>query len=168
MSQPGGILALDLATRTGWAYGVPGGKPIGGVWELPPAALLGRKLASFENQLWDALALHQPRLVMFAASFTQGKAITGAELLLGLSAHVESSCYRHDAEVRKQAESTIRVHVFGKGGAQGSREALKARAMAWCAEQGYRVASDDHADALVVWTYACQTAGIRFGLARAA
>ncbi len=167
MSQPGGILALDLATRTGWAYGVPGGRPVGGVWELPPAASLGRKLASFENVLWDALALHKPRLVQFAASFTQGKKIGGAELLLGLCAHVESGCYRHDAEVRKEAESTIRVHVFGKHGSQGGREVLKARAMAWCAEQGYRVASDDHADALIVWKYACDTAGGRFGLARA-
>ena len=168
MRQPGGILALDLATRTGWAYGLPGTKPIGGVWELPPAASLGRKLASFENQLWDALALHQPRLLMLAASFTQGKAIAGAELLLGLSAHVESSCYRHDAEVRKQAESTIRKHVLGHGASLGGREACKARAMAWCAEQGYRVMSDDHADALVVWHYASATVGGRFGVARAA
>ena len=168
MSQPGGILALDLATRTGWAYGVPGGKPVGGVWELPAGASNGRKFAALENQLWDALALHRPRLLILAASFTQGKAISGAEQLLGLAAHVESSCYRHDVEVRKQAESTMRAHVLGKGASLGGRDAIKARVMSWCAEQGYRVVDDNQADATLAWRYACDTAGARFGLATAA
>ena len=148
-----GVLALDLALRVGWAFGLDAdAAPHCGVWVLPSAADLGRRYAALGNELADALALHQPRLVLMEAPLVRQD--NSARLLLGLAAHVESTCYRWGVECREAHSATVRKAVLGRG--TFPKGTAKAAVLAFCTEQGWPVPDDNAADACLVWAYARQ------------
>jgi hypothetical protein len=163
-SGPGGVLALDLSTRSGWCYGrLDDTHPVSGVWVLPPMSRLGECFVALDNELSDAIALHQPRLVLTEAPLE--KAQHTARLLMGLADHALSCCYRHSVPCREQSVNTMRLAVLGRAHfadrdprtgkrVNGSVNA-KAAVLAWCREQGWTdVFDDNEADARLCWTYA--------------
>ena len=155
--RPGGILALDVALLSGWAYGCVGDDPVGGTWVLPQAnGQLGERYIALDNELTTALIVLQPVLVVMApALLVQQK---GLRFTLGLVAHVESACARQEVVLREASESTARKHVLGAGRFESST-ATKAAGMSWAVRAGYRPVDHNHADALVMWRYACDHAG---------
>lgn len=147
-----GILACDLSLKVGWAFGLETDKaPRCGVWLLPSSADLGRRYAALGNELADALALHQPRLVVFEAALAH-KRQTSARLLMGLAAHAESTCWRWDVECREADVQTIRKAVLGRG--TFPKGEAKPAVMAWCTSQGWAFPDDNAADALCLWQFA--------------
>jgi hypothetical protein len=166
MSGPGGILALDLSTRTGWCYGrLDDTHPSSGVWILPPMSQLAACFVALENELDDAIALHQPRLVLAEAPLE--KAQHTARLLMGLADHVLSCCYRHNIPSREQSVNTMRKEILGTASfadrelgtgkrINGSANA-KMAVLAWCHNQGWGdVLDHNEADARIAWTYAAR------------
>lgn len=164
MPAPGGILAVDLSTLTGWCYGsASGNAPEWGVWRLPGMKNLGRCWVELQNKLEDFMSVTRPALLVFATPLAANQ--TTARLLLGLAAHAESSAYRLKVQTAEVTESTARKEVLGRGSftvrdadgvpirGEGSKVA-KAMALDWCQRQGWDVADHNAADACVVWEYA--------------
>ncbi|MGI4945199.1 MAG: hypothetical protein ACRYHQ_32325 [Janthinobacterium lividum] len=154
-----GILALDLAGKTGWAFGVPGEPPIGGVWKLPVHAVCpGRCYSALADLVADMLSEHRPAMVVHARGFRQAKNGKAADMATNLAGHVASTCFRHEVHVVAVHEATARKGVLGVGASLGGREAVKARVMAWATAEGLEPVGDDHADALLMLRYACGVA----------
>lgn len=156
MSKAGGVLALDLATRIGWAYGPDGAElPRCGVWQLPNASLSeGGYFAAAENEFCDALTVHRPRLVVFEAPLFVGQHLStqAMNLLVGLKAVIQCNAWRHDVECRPVASSTARANVLGT--ARFPKGEAKSHVIAWVESRGITVATHDAADAVVLWFHA--------------
>lgn len=146
-----GTLCLDLSLSVGWAFGLHDDPaPRCGVWLLPSSADLGRRYAALGNELADAIALFQPRLVLMEAPLVRQD--RSARLLLGLAAHVESTCYRWEVECREAHSGTVRKAVLGRG--TFPKDQAKPAVLAWCEARGWAVPSHDAADACVLFEYA--------------
>lgn len=154
MPGPGGILALDLSSWSGWAYGCRNDpQPVSGTWRLAPGSL-GRLLASFENELEDAITLHRPGLIMAEAPLpptARSNAATWRQQL-SLAGCAECAAYRHSIPFREQAASTMRTLILGTCRFPAGNS--KAVVMAHMDKLGWRVADHNAGDACVVWLYA--------------
>jgi hypothetical protein len=154
------ILALDLATTTGWCVGTPGGKPVYGSTRLgSPGATSGEVFAGFLAWLVDMIRVHDPRVVVYEAplppSHMRGKTnVNTARRLMGLPAIAEAVAYRMRVPVILEATvSDVRQHFIGKRtlpGAEG-KLAVKLR----CQMLGYSPPDDNASDALALWDYTC-------------
>jgi crossover junction endodeoxyribonuclease RuvC len=153
MSDKGGILALDLSTRTGWAYGLPGAVPVTGVWMLPSYAIdPGRCLAALGNEFADAIWLHQPTQVWVEAPLSlsgQTHANTAMQQFQ-LDGVVLETCYRWERPVRRAHAGTVRKAVLGRG-----NNVSKDDVVAWAVARGIAVADHNAADAAMLWAHAC-------------
>jgi crossover junction endodeoxyribonuclease RuvC len=155
MANAGGILALDLATVVGWAYGMPGGRPIHGSHRFAP---VGSSRPEFFRLygLWlsDMITVHDPRAIVFEAPVLNHKgpkktSIETARKLIGLAAVTE--CIAATREVRKIQEvgaGTVKKHWTGNGHAKKPDMLDVARRM------GFEPRDDNAADALGVWHWA--------------
>lgn len=167
----GGILALDLASRLGWAYAGPAameswpGAEIEAA-ALPPAAVLsgwhrlpktgqdvGWFLDAYHDWLTAMLDVHGPALVVFEAPFiTERTHQETARKLMGLAVHTEFVCRRRGLEYREANNATVRKHFIGKG--RGDRATLKRLTIEACKARGWAPENDDEADALGLLDYA--------------
>ena len=162
----GGILALDLSTRTGWCQGgLDDAEPVSGVWVLPPMSQLAACFVALENELDDLIELRKPRLVLSEAPIEKQQ--TSARLLIGLANQVLATCYRHGILAREQSVNTMRLAMLGtcsfaardprtgrRVPGTGSQNA-KAAVIAWCHAQGWtQIADHNEADARLAWAYA--------------
>lgn len=146
----GGILALDLAGTTGWAWRAPnmlrarhGVISVGGGCHPAGWAALGDWLADF-------VTVQSPDLVVFEAAMPVFKQThqTTAEFLMGLCAITELVCWRRDVLCNKAARPTVTKTVLGNG------RATKDEVMTWARAAGYEPATHDAADALALLSYA--------------
>jgi hypothetical protein len=154
------VMALDLATTTGWAVGPAGGKPVYGSQRLgSPGATSGEVFAAFLGWLVDAIQVHGPRVIVYEAplppSHMRGKTnVNTARRLMGLPAIAEAVAYRMRVPVILEATvSDVRQHFIGKRtlpGAEG-KLAVKLR----CQMLGYSPPDDNASDALALWDYTC-------------
>lgn len=160
----GGVLALDVATVTGWAYGPPGATPAPSQLELSGGAdvsqhtsgwkrLAGastdqvRKYAGMKQLLSDHFSLFKPSLVVFEAPYVGGMTNQKtARMLLGLAAIVEMMCDENGIRCFEANNAEARKYFCGKGG--GNRKELKRLVEMRCAELGWKYDNDDEADAL--------------------
>jgi Holliday junction resolvasome RuvABC endonuclease subunit len=151
----GGILALDLARNTGWAYGTAGpgmDRPRSwGVWDLGSAARGGHGavLASLSDWIGDAFRLYRPSLVVMEAPLppqAQTHANT-ARLMLGYCAVVELLCYRWSIPLREQGAPEVRKRTIGRARLD------KAEIVQWCRSQGLEISDHNAADAVVLWYF---------------
>jgi hypothetical protein len=173
------LLALDLARKTGWAYGIAGQRPRSGVEEVRPTSLDiehgAGGIARFVRDLCY-LADSRPDLIVFEApmpifndtdergertvkrspdSLAQPPMLVGA--VVGLAA-----CYGIDW--RKAHPATWRKHFLGRSNF-GSSDATKRAVVERCRVLGYigrdRVITNqkadklfDECDALGLWDFA--------------
>jgi Holliday junction resolvasome RuvABC endonuclease subunit len=154
MPAPGGILALDLSLSVGWCYGHPGETPLYGTWALPVAASAGQRMASFENELLDAIAVHDPSLVVLEAAITNHKNAASARIAIGLWALSEAACWRHDVRCIQIGSGQARAAVTGRG--TYPKGTAKDNVLAWCRENEFQPANDHEADALITFLAACK------------
>jgi crossover junction endodeoxyribonuclease RuvC len=153
------ILALDLASRTGWAVGHVGDERprSGSVRFAREGAGLGAIYAGCRQWLVDFVAADPDiRLIVFEApmapqhmaGFTTAHII---RVLIGLCAVVEEFGHAGGYDVREAKVSEVREHFLGSG--RHKRKEAKSLTIAACNRLGWVPADDNAADALALWHY---------------
>lgn len=148
-AAPGGVLALDLSLRTGWAYGHDHAAPVHGVWVLGKTADLGAVFSGLAGELQDAIAVLAPSVVLMEAPLppqAQTAAIS-ARLQFGLAAVTEMICHEAGVPCEEERAQTVRKLVLGHSRVE------KQDIMDWCGAEGYRPAEHNDGDALVLLRY---------------
>lgn len=150
------ILALDLATNTGWATCPVGGEATSGQKTMPDTGRdIGRFLAVYERWLIsmlrdyeiDFIAYEQPILPRVKNLHTLRKlySLTGLTELIGRKA---------SAEVIEVPISSWRKHFIGRGTGFKCRSLdPKQMAITACYERGWNPATHDEAEALGILDY---------------
>lgn len=151
-----GTLALDLATRSGWAFGSPGCRPACGSIDLPRGggtAALGAVNAALADALGDLLKMHKPTRLIFEAPAMHmaGRSPHTARLLIYLAGVTELVAYRWSLPCFEAQVQTVRAKL-GIRRAEGDRD-WKVAVMRWCVTQGWQPRDDNQADALALLAY---------------
>jgi len=173
----GGLLALDVATTTGWAYGMPGDRPAFGRFRSgKPRAEGGQILSLFRAWLDARLLEWQPRMIVFEAPYVPrfaakkvrtktGQVISTApgsstpidiyvvRRLFAMCGLVEMVAYEHAIPCREEQSNVICRHFTGNG-SWGGRANKKAATQKMAAVYGFPGVTEDEADALALWVYA--------------
>lgn len=135
------ILALDIATKTGWAT-----KSTSGVWDLKARRneSAGMRVIYFKRKLQEIIEVEKPDVIVYEMVAGRFKnAITVASEFVGV---LKLFCEENDINYRSYSASEIKKYATGKGNA--NKEAM----MLACEEKLGKVPLDDnHADAL--WLY---------------
>lgn len=153
------VLALDLASVSGWAYGEPGGVPLHGTIRF--ASVGASHEAVFANAVhWMSRMIvdHPIDLVCWeaplAASFKRGTTtVNTTTLLYGLPAVIGAVAYNagiHD--FYKADTKAVRLHFIG---GNPPRTVAKRLTKYQCVKMGWNVQDDNEADALATWSYMC-------------
>lgn len=161
----GGLIAFDIATTTGWAYGrVPvlattaleraaqkPPQPASGVIRVQSAQGLGHFLSEFEERLCGLLDRYQPAgAIIEAPILPKACNFDTSCKLMSLAGEALKQFSRRGIRVLKQAQpATVKKHFTGNGRAE------KADIMAECDRRGWTYATNDEADALAIWDLGC-------------
>lgn len=160
------ILFLDVATRTGYAYGEAGRRPMSGSFRVAKQG--ATQSAHFGNALRWITSFHQehPFEVLGIEGAAAGNNVAGrttlqtSELLQGLPACFLGMAFLLGVyQVRRVAVSSVRAHFINAGNLKG--EIAKPRVMEKCRALGWVSKDDedqsfDRSDALAGWSY-CET-----------
>lgn len=146
------ILALDLATESGWAFAGPGEVPVFGTWSLAKRHgmdSLGERFSLFTDLLSDRIADTLPNVIAYEAPIPvrSTEVVTNFQttrLLYGLIAIAEMLAVRFDCVKHECHVGRVKKHLAGHGFAQ------KIDMIRACQNRGWFVASDHEADALGV------------------
>lgn len=164
--MPAGILALDLATATGWAaLTALDAEPDFGTFRVAGRGVsIGAFGVSYREWLGGMIDLIQPQLIGFEAPFVSAGVANAdtARKLMGLAWETEVVCEerrRGDARFRhlrvvEANNSTIRKWMTGHGRYGSSAEGKRQMILA-CQQRGWRPANDNEADALGQLAYLC-------------
>src|SRR6266404_7236571 len=153
------VMAVDLASTSGWAVGEPGGTPAHGSVRFASAGTSHEAVfAAAMKWAVEKIARYKPSLVVWEApiptSFKRGASnVNTTTLLYGLPAIVGCAAYQHGIyDIRKATTRDVRLHFIG----QNPRGHIgKKLVMRQCAAMGWEVADDNEADALATWSYMC-------------
>lgn len=153
------VLALDLASVTGWAVGEPGGVPEHGSVRFAKAGASHEAIfAAALNWMHAIVNDHHPDLVVWEAplpaSFRSGHTtVDTTSLLFGLPAIVGAAAYVCGVyDIRKATTRDVRQHFIGQN---PKGKIGKMLVMRQCRAHGWEVEDDNEADALAVWSYMC-------------
>lgn len=152
----GSVLALDLATVSGWAWGKPGTTPIFGSIRFVRQNE-ERAVAYRQFRLWLDLicSARKPAVITYESpigAFMGGKTnINSLRLLLGLCEHLEEWAHQK-FELREASVAQVRSHFIGRNMKSAVAKELT---MARCRERGWTVNTTDEADACALWDYQC-------------
>lgn len=156
------ILALDLASVSGWAVGEPGSRtPAHGTIRFAAAGAsheaIFAKAYDWTTKMMDTF---KPNLVVWEAplptSFRRVRGKTNADttsILFGLPAVVGAAVYASGIyDIRKAETNEVRRHfIFSNP----KRVKAKPLVMQQCRAMGWEIADDNEADALATWSYMC-------------
>lgn len=136
------ILALDLGSKTGWAFW-DGERMESGVqtFDLKRGESPGWRFVRF-NAWLDAWLDRKPEVVIYEQPHHRGGSAT--EIAAGFSTRIHEWCARHGIEHSTLHSATLKRWTTGKGNADKTAM-LEAVARRWKV-----VASDDEADALAL------------------
>src|SRR5215469_13067247 len=116
--QTGGLLALDLASRFGYCYGMPGTPPDllrdHGWRQLPTQQGEGAVFCAYEDWLRNVLDKAKPKLVVYETPFisqNRSTPLVTARRLMGLAVITIKCC--HEARIhRVESASNSAVKKF--------------------------------------------------------
>jgi hypothetical protein len=154
------VLALDLASRTGFCVGVPGDrKPLSGSIRFASAGASHEAIFAAAYQ-WTSGMVHEhkPSTVVWEApmptSFNRGSSnVNTTTLLYGLPAVIGAAAYRCGVyDIRKASTKDVRNHFIGSNPKRVQAKELTIRQ---CRVMGWPVADDNEADAIAVWSFMC-------------
>jgi hypothetical protein len=165
------ILALDLATRTGWARGIIGaGAPQSGTVQFGNSEASNN--AVFAHALsWLSTKLEpkpRPDIVIVEAMLPPTAKVghTSADSrdrLAGLHGIVRAVTYlRGIYEIHEAGVSTVRAHFIGASNLK--RDEAKRQVMHRCRELGWAIDDHNAADALALWSFCASTIDPEFGI----
>lgn len=135
------ILALDPATKCGWAFSVD----LYGTWNLKTRSdeSWGMKLLRFESKLKETFLLQKPDLVVYERPGGRNtRAIITQSKLIGI---IERLCSENLIDYRAYSSTEIKKYITGKGNAN-KEVVIKAVAD----RIGYTGKDDNEADALAL------------------
>ena len=152
---PAGILALDIATTTGWAYGQIGADPVWGSERMGGegacAAAIFTTFDAWLRHFLDGLA---PKIVYAEMPYISTKMPLAAERLYGFRALTEVRCFAADRDGPHWVPPAKITKLFtGLGQWPGGRVEKKTATIRVCAQYGWQGLSDDEADALALFVY---------------
>lgn len=158
MTTPGGILALDLSSKTGWAYGqINARSPEAfGTWMLPAIGGEGARYCAFENELAAAILALQPARMIMEAPLTF-QALLGVSNMRTMAQQLTlrgigySEAYRASIPISEASSDLVRTEVLGQG--RFPKGTVKQVVMAHCWAQGWKVDDDNAADAILTWAF---------------
>jgi Holliday junction resolvasome RuvABC endonuclease subunit len=155
----GSILALDLATVSGWAAGPPGSVPVSGSLRIGrKGSSLIRFLDAADVWLHDIIAVHRPTLLVIEAAFISPHRTSRdvAARLTTLSGLAQLQAFRAglDESAICEASSTEVAKFFTGHGRLGNSDEKKELVMRRCKALGWEPADYDEADALALWRFA--------------
>lgn len=137
------ILALDMATKTGWAMSSASGVED---FKKKPGDSRGMIFIRFEAWLNEIITLKKPELIVYERPHARGRAAN--EVLNGMLAFLVKVCAVHDIQYSDCPSTTLKMFATGKGNA--SKDAMMT---AYKARWGKEPIDDNHADAswLLAW-----------------
>ncbi len=157
------ILALDLASRFGWAEGANGGKPNCGskrcaIEGAGTPEIFGNYTKWLSQKLIDrtpdVLVYEAPLATIHVRGHTTVKV---TRILFGLAAITEGIAYRMGVRsIREASVNEVRKHFIGVGNLPGN-EAKRAVGVR-CRQLGYEIDDHNAGDAAALWDY---TASVR-------
>lgn len=149
----GVVLALDLATRAGWACGRQGERPAYGTILLAGQERPAR-YAALLDWLDDAATIHKPQRIVAEAPMVTGdfRGRDAALLALGFMAHLEMWAWDRSLPLELVAAGTARKAVLGRG--TFARGTAKSVVLDWARREGFDPRDDNAADSLLLWSYA--------------
>ena len=164
------ILALDIATRTGWAVGEIGGKPVFGTYRGDPEWGEGRIFSAFAEWLERRVEeFHVKQLFVEEAYVPRermrfvraGQAVPRAgpgpvnmdviRRLIGLRAVARMVAWEQQARYEELGIGEIARHFTGHARWVGGRAGKKAATVRMARFYGFDVRNDDEADAVAIW-----------------
>ena len=153
----GRVLALDIATTTGFAYGVPGSIPsFGHIRFTKPGTPHRETYRAFREWLELMWRAHRPDSIVYESpavpSLMEGRTnINTTRLLIGLTEHLEEWCWGK-APVSEARVADVRVFFLGSN---MKSVVAKPKTMERCRTLGWDVTTRDEADACALWFYHC-------------
>jgi crossover junction endodeoxyribonuclease RuvC len=159
MTFTGRVLALDLATTTGWAFGCPGSIPLcGHIRFSKPGTPRAQTFRAYRQWLDDAWGGRDqlPDLIVYESPAVgmqmQGKTnVETLRLLGGLPAILEEWCV-NKVDLCEATVAQVRAHFVGS-----NMRAKIARPLTLerCQVMGWPVTTQDEADAAALWSFEC-------------
>jgi crossover junction endodeoxyribonuclease RuvC len=153
------VLALDLASVTGWAVGEPGATPEhGSIRFASKGASHEAVFASAYDWMREKIDQYHPDLVVWESpmptSFNRGSTNTNTTTLLyGLPAVIGMTAYKSGIfDIRKATTRDVRMHFIGQNprGHVGKKLVIQQ-----CRALGHAVTDDNQSDAIATWSYMC-------------
>ena len=145
------ILALDLGTKTGWAFG--DAKDIKRVYSgvqdfsLKRGESSGMRLLSFDKWVYEMLAKHKPEMVGYEMPHQRGGHAT--QLLLGMLGILHVACTKAGIEYSSVHSATLKKFATGSG--RASKEQMVSLATV---KFKRKIIDDNEADALHILAWA--------------
>ena len=153
------MLALDLASVSGWACGEPGSTPAHGSIRFASKGASHEAIFAKAAQWFQGLLLaHTPTTVVWEApiptSFNRGRTTSDVTTVLyGLPAVIGAVAYLKGIyDIRKAETRDVRHHFIG---CNPKRAKAKPMVMRQCRAMGWEVADDNEGDALALWSFMC-------------
>jgi hypothetical protein len=155
------VLALDIATRTGWAVGEPGATPVSGSIRFAnPGA--EHEVIFAEALKWVSATIkdHRPDVVVWEAPLVPGfkKGKTNANttrLLYGLPAVIGAVARLLCVpDIREVEARTVRKFFIGRNPPRALAKKLTKQR---CRDVGWQPSDDNEADALAIWAHECRS-----------
>lgn len=164
--RQGGVLALDLASTVGWAFGHPNDlDPLFGCWHLPRFGGEGGRYAAFENELAAFMAEHEPSYMVLEAAFSlqafaASSTIAVARQQLSLRAIAYMEAYRASVPISEIDSDSVRFAILGR--ARFPKDTVKREVIAYCRRRTWKVPDHNAGDACLTWLwYVGQVNGTR-------
>jgi hypothetical protein len=154
-SPPATILALDLATTTGWALRSPDGAIVSGTVSFRPSRYDGGGVRYLRFRSWlDGMAADAVKIsAIYFEEIRRHLSTDSAHVHGGLLATLTAWCEQKSIAYQGVPVGTIKHHVTGKGNAD------KAAVIAAVRERGFNPADDNEADAIAILLWAIETSG---------
>ena len=141
------ILALDLATHTGWACNYPVETSGVDVFDVRRGESPGTRYLRFVSWLREKIAIVEPQLIIYEQAHHRGGAAT--EIAAGFATHLQSTCAAAGIEHTTVHTSTLKKFATGKG--SGKKDLMMA---AYRSRWGKEPIDDNECDARWMLEYA--------------
>ena len=157
------VMAFDIATSTGVALGRPGSAPRTTTVNLGGGKSEAMKFAKAIAMTRELVGKYRPDLVVYEAPVAGPKTshflVGAAACVLGQVCDLGVRCEQvHMAAVRKHfVGRNLRIADFPGKSPTAAKKAMKQVVIDRCYLLGWQVRTDDEADAVACWDYACAT-----------
>lgn len=142
------ILALDLATETGFAVQRAGGGVVTGVFVCLKSINPGARWVRFHDWLSELVDFEEPQMMIFEEPFIHMKHRTGLGISYGFKTLVEMAAAERGIRCYSIAPTKLKAWATGHGNASKDQMLTFARSMGW------NLSNDNEIDARFLLHYA--------------